>query len=199
MSQVTLPATTERARGSRNARRLRHSGSIPAVVYGEGVDPLPVAVDAKAFRAAVSGDQGLNSVITLEADGQTYLVLAREIQRHPVRGTVAHIDFQVIDPNKEVTAEIPVHLVGDAVEVRHADWEVDQTMFSLEVRSRPDQIPTHVDVDISQLKAGGAIRVSDLALPAGVEALGDTAASVVTTHPGRVAATPVASAPEVAS
>ncbi len=189
MSQVTLHASTSRAQGSSNSRRLRLAGSIPAVVYGEGVAPLPVSVDAKSFRTAVSGEQGLNSLISLDADGSTFLVMAREIQRHPVRGTVAHIDFQVVDPNKPVTTEVPLHVIGDAVEVRHADWEVDQQMFSLEIRVRPDQIPTHFDVDISALKAGNSIRVSDLVLPKGVVAVPDAHASVVTTHAGRAAAT----------
>lgn len=187
MSQVTLHATTSRGLGSRRARRLRNDGSIPAVVYGEGVSPLPVAVDAKAFRAAVSGEQGLNSLIDLDADGQRFLVMARAIQRHPVRGTVAHVDFQVIDPNKPVVAEVSLHMIGDAVEVRHADWEVDQQMFSIEVKARPDQIPTHFDVDISGLKVGSSIRVADLALPPGVESASDATATVVTTHPGRTA------------
>ncbi len=187
MSQATLHASTSRSLGSRDSRRLRLAGSIPAVVYGVGVSPLAVAVDAKAFRGAVSGAQGLNSLITLDADGQTFTVMAREIQRHPVRGTVAHIDFQVVDPNKPVVTEIPLHVVGDAVEVRHADWEVDQQLFSLEIRTRPDQIPTHLDVDISALKAGSSIRVADLELPAGVEAVADVALTVVTTHAGRAA------------
>ena len=187
MSQATLHASTSRSLGSRDSRRLRLAGSIPAVVYGVGVTPLPVAVDAKAFRGAVSGAQGLNSLITLDADGQTFTVMAREIQRHPVRGTVAHIDFQVVDPNKPVVTEIPLHVVGDAVEVRHADWEVDQQLFSLEIRTRPDQIPTHLDVDISALKAGSSIRVADLELPSGVEAVVDGALTVVTTHAGRAA------------
>lgn len=189
MSQVKLNASTSRAQGSPNSRRLRQSGLIPAVVYGHGVATLPISVDAKEFRTAVSGDQGLNSLIDLNADGQKYLVMAREIQRHPVRGTVAHIDFQVIDPNQPVLAEVPLHVVGDAVEVRHADWEVDQQMFSLEIKTRPDQIPTHIDVDISELKVGGAIRVSDLELPSGVVPAGDPAASVVTTRPSRIAKT----------
>ena len=189
MSQATLHASTSRSLGSRDSRRLRLAGSIPAVVYGVGVSPLAVAVDAKAFRGAVSGAQGLNSLITLDADGQTFTVMAREIQRHPVRGTVAHIDFQVVDPNKPVVTEIPLHVVGDAVEVRHADWEVDQQLFSLEIRTRPEQIPTHVDVDISALRPGGAIRVGDVVLPEGVEAAADRALSVVTTRAGRAAKT----------
>jgi large subunit ribosomal protein L25 len=186
-----LHAATDRTHGSASSRRLRHAGSIPAVIYGEGVEPLPVAVNAKDFRTAVSGDQGLNSLITLDADGTTYTVLAREIQRHPVRGTVSHIDFQVVDPDQPVVAEVPLHLIGDAVEVRHADWEVDQQMFSIEVRSRPSQIPNFIEVDISELVVGSAIRVGDLKLPKGVEAAGDPSVSVVATHAGR-AAKPVA-------
>ena len=190
MSQVTLSASTNRVTGSRPVRRLRAEGLIPGVVYGEGVSPLVISVNAKEFRTAVSGDQGLNTLITLDAEGHTYTVMAREIQRHPVRGTVAHIDFQVVDPNKPVTVEVPLHLVGDAVEVRHADFEVDQQLFSIQVTARPDLIPTHVDVDISELKPGGGLRISDVALPEGVEATSDPEHSVVTTRVGRVAKTP---------
>ena len=135
----------------------------------------------------MSGEQGLNSLIDLDADGKKFLVMAREIQRHPVRGTVSHIDFQVIDPTKPVVAEVPLHLVGDAVEVRHADWEVDQQMFSLEIKTRPDQIPTHIDVDISDLKVGSSIRIQDVILPQGVEPSGDPSLTVVATRAGRVA------------
>ena len=187
MSQVTLNASTSRTTGSRTSRRLRTAGSIPGVVYGVGAEPLAVAVNAKEFRTAVSGEQGLNTLLELDADGRRFLVMAREIQRHPVRGTVAHVDFQIVDPTKPVVADVALHIIGDAVEVRHADWEVDQQLFSLELRTRPDQIPTHIDVDISELRVGGTIRVADLALPAGVEPVGDPATAVVATHAGRSA------------
>jgi large subunit ribosomal protein L25 len=188
MPQVTLHALTSRERGSASSRRLRHEGGIPGVVYGHGVGPLPVSVNAKEFRTAVSGEQGLNALITMDADGTTYTVMAREIQRHPVRGTVSHVDFQVVDPNQTVVAEVPLHLVGDAIEVRHADWEVDQQMFSIEVKTRPDRIPHSIEVDISELTAGAAIRVGDLVLPEGVEAVDDASVAVVATHAGRAAA-----------
>ena len=153
---------------SASSRRLRHEGSIPAVVYGEGVAPLSVAVNAKDFRTAVSGEQGLNSLITLDADGKKYTVLAREIQRHPVRGTVSHIDFQVVDPNQPVLAEVPLHLIGDAVEVRHADWEVDQQMFSIEVtRSSRARSPTSSKSTSRTSRSARTIRVGDLVLPEG--------------------------------
>ncbi len=197
MSKVTLNASTSREKGSSNSRRLRSAGSIPGVVYGPGVSPLPISVDAKSFRTAVSGDQGLNSMIELDADGKKFLVMAREIQRHPVRGTVSHIDFQVVDPKSTVIAEVPLHMVGDAVEVRHADWEIDQQMFSLEIKTRPDTIPTHIDVDISDLKVGDSIRVSDIVLPEGVEPAVDHTLSVVTTRAGRTVKT--AGGPETAA
>ena len=197
MSKVTLNASTSREKGSSNSRRLRSAGSIPGVVYGPGVSPLPISVDAKSFRTAVSGDQGLNSMIELDADGKKFLVMAREIQRHPVRGTVSHIDLQVVDPKSTVIAEVPLHMVGDAVEVRHADWEIDQQMFSLEIKTRPDTIPTHIDVDISDLKVGDSIRVSDIVLPEGVEPAVDHTLSVVTTRAGRTVKT--AGGPETAA
>ena len=187
MSQVTLNASTSRTTGSRTSRRLRSAGSIPGVVYGVGSEPLAVAVNAKEFRTAVSGEQGLNTLLELDADGRRFLVMAREIQRHPVRGTVAHVDFQIVDPNKPVVADVALHIIGDAVEVRHADWEVDQQLFSLELRTRPDQIPTHIDVDITELRVGGTIRIADLVLPAGVEPVGEPATAVVATHAGRSA------------
>ncbi len=189
MSRVTLQASTDREAGSRASRRLRRAGAIPGVVYGPGVAPIAVAVDARAFRQAVSGERGLNSLIELSAEGQSFVVMAREVQRHPVRGTVAHIDFQVVDPDAPVVVEVPVHLVGDAVEVRHADWEVDQQVFAVELRTQPERIPTHVEVDVSALHAGGSIRLSDVVLPAGVTAIGDPNATVVATHAGRVTKT----------
>ncbi|MEI6710221.1 MAG: 50S ribosomal protein L25 [Actinomycetota bacterium] len=197
MSQITLSAATDRVHGSASSRRLRIAGSIPGVMYGEGVTPVPLSVNAKEFRTAVSGEQGLNSLINLEVAGKSYTVLARELQRHKVRGTVAHIDFQVVDPNKPVVAEVPLHVIGDAVEVRHADWEVDQQLFNIEVKARPSDIPTFVNVDINELKPGGAIRISDLTLPAGVEATADPHLAVVATFPGRAAKqTEAAAAPE---
>jgi large subunit ribosomal protein L25 len=187
MSQVTLSASTDREGGTRSSRRLRAAGHIPGVVYGVGVSPVSVAVNAKEFRNAVSGEQGLNTVITLDASGTSYTVLAREIQRHKVRGTVAHIDFQVVDLNKPVAAQVPLHVIGDAVEVRHADWEIDQQLFNLEVLATPTNIPTFINVDISALTPGHTIRVKDLELPAGVAPAGDPNVAVIATFAGRAA------------
>ena len=189
MPDITLTAELGRPIGSSDTRRLRSEGKIPGVVYGPGVGPLPIAVDAKAFRQALSGEQGLNTLLDLVAGSKHYLVLAREIQRHPVRGTVHHVDFQVVNRSQGVEVEVPLQVIGDAVEVRHHDWEVDQQLFSIHVKAQPDRIPNSITVDISELQVGGAIRISDLELPDGVEATQDPQTTVIGTHAARVAAT----------
>ena len=141
---------------------------MPAVVYGQGVDAFPVSVKARDLRNALSTEAGLNAVLSLRVDGQRFLTMARELQRHPVRGTVMHVDFQVVDPNREVSADVPITLVGEAVELSRADGLLDQQLFALPVRARPADIPTHLEVDVSALVIGAAVRVSEIALAEGV-------------------------------
>jgi large subunit ribosomal protein L25 len=186
MAEITLVAEAGRAAGSRPTRRLRAEGRIPAVVYGHGADPIAVSVVGRDLRAALSTEAGLNALLSLQVDGSSYLTMAREIQRHPVRGTVLHVDFQVVDREQQVSAEVPVNLVGEATEVDHADGVVDQQLFSLPVKARPEDIPSHVEVDISALTVGTSVRVSDVTLPAGVELDIDPDTTVVTGVPPRV-------------
>jgi len=188
MADITLVAEPGRPIGSRAARRLRGAGRIPAVVYGTGVDPIPVTVGARELRSALSTPAGLNAVLTLTFDGSTYPTLARELQRHPVRGTLIHVDFQVVDLNVETRAEVTISLVGDAVELHRADGVVDQQMFALTVRARPADIPPSLELDISDLTVGDALRVADLALPSGVATDVDPETVVVAGQASRVAA-----------
>jgi large subunit ribosomal protein L25 len=169
MAEITLVAEAGRTTGTSSSRRLRTAGRIPAVIYGEGVaEPLPVSVVAREVRHVLTSAAGLNAVLSVEVDGQRYLALARELQRHPVRGTLLHLDLQVVDPDKTIASEIPITLVGEAVELHRADGIVDQQVFNLTVHSRPAHIPSHVELDISSLTLGGSLRVSDLPLPDGV-------------------------------
>ncbi|MHB8439392.1 MAG: 50S ribosomal protein L25, partial [Acidimicrobiales bacterium] len=188
MADTTLVAETGRPSGSRPARRLRTSGRIPGVVYGTGVEPIPVSVGARELRAALSTDAGLNAVLTLDVDGKQYPTLARELQRHPVRGTLVHVDFQVVDLRIETHADVAVTLVGEAIEVQRADGVVDQLVFALTVRARPTDIPAHLELDISELTVGAALRVADLTLPPGVSTDVDPETVVVAGQASRTAA-----------
>jgi large subunit ribosomal protein L25 len=188
MPEITLHAELGRTLGSRPARRLRHEGMIPGVVYGHGTEPVPVTVAARDLRVALSGESGSNTLLSLVAGDQTFLTLAREMQRHPVRGTVTHVDFQIVRRDEIIAAEVPITLIGEALEVAHGDGLVDQQLFNLPVRARPADIPSVVEVDVTSLTIGGALRVADLVLPDGVTTDLDDDVAIVTGQPPRVVA-----------
>lgn len=186
MAEITLPVERGRTTGSRAAGRLRAAGKIPGVVYGHGIEPLPVAVDARALRSALSTDAGMNALLNLTLDGTTHLTLARELQRHPVRHTVLHVDFQIVRRDEVISVDVPVTLVGEADAVHRGDGVIDHQLFTLHVRATPASVPNAIEVDISGLAIGDTIRVGDLTLPAGVETEVDPDQPVVTGQPPQV-------------
>ena len=186
MPDTTLTAHTGREIGSSSTRRLRAEGKIPGVVYGHGTDPISVAVVAREFQIAMSGDAGLNTLLQLKVDGKDLLTMARDIQHHPVRNVVSHVDFLIVNVDELISAEVTINLVGEAVEVGHGDGIVDQQLFTLHVKAKPNEIPPSVDIDISELTIGGALHVSDIIIPAGVELESDLDATVVAGNPPRV-------------
>ncbi|MCY3619404.1 MAG: 50S ribosomal protein L25 [Acidimicrobiaceae bacterium] len=173
MAMNLLTAETGRPRGTRPSRRLRRTGRVPAVVYGMGENPITVSVDRADLRGALSTDAGLNALITLEVDGDRQLSIVKDLQRHPVRRDVLHVDFLRIDPDQEVEVDVPLVLVGEAKKVTQASGMVDQVMHQVPLRAKPSDIPTEVTADVSDLEVGSSLRVSDIDLPAGVTPSGD--------------------------
>jgi large subunit ribosomal protein L25 len=189
MPEVTLTAEAGRETGSSSTRRLRSQGKIPGVVYGHGADPIAVSVVAREFQIALSGEAGLNTLLTLEVGQQNFLTLARDIQHHPFRNVVTHVDFLIVSRDDVISAEIPINLVGEPVEVHHGDGIVDQQLFTLAIKAKPADIPPSVDIDISGLTIGASLHVSDITVPRGVELETDPEATVVAGQPPRVQAT----------
>lgn len=188
MEEVTLAAQAGRVTGSAAARRLRTAGKVPAVLYGHGVDPQPLAVDGRALRLALNHEAGLNALISLDVAGHRHLAMARQLQRDPRRGTVTHVDFVIVRRDEVVTAEVPLHLEGEAEAVHREDGLVEQQVFSLTVHATPAHIPPHIEVDISGLGIGDVIRVGDLRLPRGVTTDLDPEEPVVAGQASRVTA-----------
>jgi len=186
MAEVVLAAEVGRPTGSRAVRRLRREGKIPGVIYGHGTEPLPVAVAAREFRAALTGEAGLNQLLSLDTGGSTYLTLAREMQRHPVAQTVTHVDFVIVRRDEVISADVPITLVGEATAVHHGDGLVEQQLFTLTINALPADIPSAIEADVSELAIGGQVRVSDLTLPAGVTTDVDPDSAVVIGQPPRV-------------
>ena len=186
MADVTLAAEVGRPLGSRATRRLRREGKIPGVIYGHGTDPVSVAVEARELRHALNGEAGANQLLSLETGSGTYLTLAREMQRHPVAQTVTHVDFQIVRRDEVISADVPIVLTGEALEVQHGDGLVDQQMFTLPIRALPAAIPTSVEIDITELTIGAQLRVSDLTLPDGVTTDVDPETAIAIGQPPRV-------------
>src|SRR5687767_13608008 len=180
MAEIILKATPRPPQGTRPARRLRNEGKVPGVVYGLGGDPVTLTVEWRELRAALVTEQGLNAVIHLEVDGERTPTLVKEIQRHPVRRNVLHVDFIRVDLNKPVDVEVPIHLEGEAEAVQREGGVIDQTLTSLTITAKPDDIPAGLTVDISDLEIGGSKHVSDITLPAGVTTPVDPEETVVT-------------------
>ncbi len=184
MAEITVTADTGRPIGSRASGRLRAEGRVPGVVYGLGKEPQPVAVQWRELRHALTGDAGLNALIDLHVGSDVELVMVKELQRHPLRRDVLHVDFLRVSRDQELTVDVPIVLSGEAKGVLDADGTVDQVLHALTVHAKPQAIPNELTLDISGLALGDTLRVADLSLPADVTTSIDLDEAVVTTSVG---------------
>ncbi|MCQ3813694.1 MAG: 50S ribosomal protein L25 [Acidimicrobiia bacterium] len=166
--QLLLNATRGRPEGTRASRRLRRQGNVPAIIYGLDREPVSVSVAWSDLRLALNTDAGINALITLRIDGEEQLSIVKDLQRHPVRREVIHVDFLRVTTDQEIEVDVPLVLVGEALEVTRANGMVDQTMYSLAVSAKPADVPDEIEVDISGLSLGDSIKVASLTLPSGV-------------------------------
>ncbi|MGH9059491.1 MAG: 50S ribosomal protein L25 [Acidimicrobiales bacterium] len=188
MAEITLKAERGRTTGSSASRRLRSSGRIPGVVYGHGHQAVSVSIDAREFRHALSGDAGLNQLLNLEVGSESLLTMARVLQRHPVRNTVVHVDFQIVSRTEIITADVPIIHTGVAKAVFQEQGVIEQPLTTLTVNSLPANIPNELVVDISEMAIGDTIRVGDLALPRDVTTDVDPEEAVIIAATSAVAA-----------
>ena len=170
---ATLSAETGRTTGSSSSRRLRAADRIPGILYGHGMTPVVLSVARRDLRIALSGPAGQNTILNLSVDGSSYNAVVKEMQRHPVRRNVSHIDFVQINLTEEIVMSVPVHLTGVAKQVVAAGGLVDAAVDSIEVRTTPANVPNEIVIDITDLTPESVIHLADLKLPAGVVAIGD--------------------------
>ena len=188
MSDSVLIAEAGRTTGSAESLRIRREDRIPAVVYGQGMEPLSISVNRRDLRIALSGTAGMNTILDLTVNGDVYPAIVKEVQRHPVRRTVAHVDFIQIDLTEEITVSVPVRLEGEAKQVAMNNGLVDQQMMEIQVRTTPRNIPDELVIDINEMTVDTVITVADVDLPSGVTAVSAEDQTVVTVVTLRVAA-----------
>ncbi len=188
MATASLNATVRNERGTGVARKLRQAGKVPAVIYGHGREPQSLVVDTREIEKLLSQVSAASTVIDLSVDGSSARTLIREIQRHPFKRHIVHVDFQELVAGEKVTVSVPIRFTGTADGVRNSGGILEETMHQLHIRVDPSIIPDHIDVDVTPLTIGHSIHIRDLSLPEGVTVLDDAGATVcVCTAPKTVA------------
>ena len=173
--RVTLQVTERDADqvGSRRARRLRREGMVPGVLYGKG-DARAILVGERDLRTVLTGPSGLHAIVDVVIEGQKtpHHAVLKEYQRHPVRGTLTHVDFHEVRLDRPIQATVSVQFIGESPGAKQGGV-VQQVTRELRVEALPTAVPEHVEADISALEVGGTVRVADLPAIEGVAYLDD--------------------------
>src|ERR1700704_6170209 len=195
--QVKLTAERRTAIGRSAVRKLKASGSVPAVMYGSKDKPEPLQVSRRDINALLSHASGENILVELEiaGDGKNRLALGQEIQHSPVGGDVLHVDFHAVSMDEKIEAEVPVEPFGIANGVKNFGGLLEQSLRALPVECLPRDLPDRITVDVSALNIGDSIHVRDLQLPTGVTAKAQPDLTVFSVIAPVVEEEPVAAVP----
>ena len=173
MSETFLLQVSKRTVTGKQVKRLRAQGLAPAVLYGPGIEAVPLQIDARALADTLAAAGGVN-LITLDIEGEKQLSLVRDVQRDAITGALLHADFYAVTAGHTITAEIPLVHTGASPIVASGDGLMLTNITQVEIECLPKDLPTELSIDLSQLtKVGSSITVKDLTLPPGVTALSD--------------------------
>ena len=161
------PRTDE---GKGASRRLRRSGRIPAILYGGDQQPQSISLDHNKIFHDLCEETFYSHILNLQLEGKTQKVILRDVQRHPAKAIVLHVDFQRIDGKQTLNIHVPLHFIGDDLcpGVKMEGGQVSHQIIEVEITCLPKDIPEFIEVDMTQLKIGDSIHLSDLKLPEGV-------------------------------
>jgi large subunit ribosomal protein L25 len=170
VAEVALQAEVRAERGKGHARRLRAAGKVPGTLYGRGIDAVAVKVDARELVHTLSTDAGANVLIDLKVGSDTHLTLARSLDKHPIRGTILHVDFLKIARDVVITVDVPLHFDGEARGVKEGGV-LEHHLWQLHVECLPGNVPERINIDVSNMDIGSIVRVADVHVPDGVTVL----------------------------
>ncbi len=167
MSQkLVIEAVSRSDKGKGASRRLRHAGKFPAVVYGTGKDPVSLEIEHRLAWRAQQEESFYTQVLSLVIDGNAEDVIVKDMQRHPFKPVIMHIDFQRVDPNKAVHTIVPLHFVNEEAAAKKGG-SVSHLLNELEVSCLPANLPEFIEVDLADIEVGQTLHISELKLPEG--------------------------------
>lgn len=166
----TIDAEPRSDLGKGASRRLRRGGRVPAVLYGAGKDPESISLDHNKITHELANEGFYAHVLTVNLAGKKQKVVLRDLQRHPAKPVIMHVDFLRVSDDHEINMHVPLHFIGDDVcpGVKQEGGQVSHHMIEVEVTCLPRDIPEFIEVDVSQLHLGESIHLSELELPPGV-------------------------------
>jgi len=166
-----IPASSRKDEGRGASRRLRRAGQVPAIVYGNDQDPESIQIEHGAVWLASQNEWFYSAILDLKLDGTTQKVLLRDLQRHPFKAQLLHLDFQRIDENKKIRIRVPLHFLNQEKSPagKTSGVVISHALTDLEIACLPRDLPEFVAVDLADLEVGDIVHISDLKLPAGVE------------------------------
>ena len=196
MATVSLSAKTRETIGTGNARKLRQAGEVPGVIYGHSREAQSLSLNGRELDRLLTQIAGTSTVVELTMDGKTARTLIREVQRHPFKKQILHVDFQELVAGEKVTLRVPLRFQGTPIGVRENGGILEETMHQITLRVDPASIPDHIDVDVTGIAIGHSVHIRDLQLPQGAEIMDDEDAPVAIVSAPRavVEETPVAGA-----
>lgn len=180
-----LKAERRDGTGKGAARKIRASGKVPAVVYGQGIDPLHLTIDSRELFHLLHTDAGMNVLVDLRVDGDHFLAMPREVQQDHLRGRFLHVDFLRIARDEKITVDVPVHLVGESHGVKEGGV-IEHHLWNLHVECFPQDVPAAVEADITPLGINESLKVSDLRIPDKVTVLTPSEETIVSVVPPQV-------------
>jgi large subunit ribosomal protein L25 len=178
MATATLSAEGRTETGKGAARKLRATGRVPAVVYGHAREPQSLSLQTREFEKLLSQIATGSTVVELSLGGAITKTLIREVQRHPFKKSILHVDFQELVAGEKVTVDVPLVYVGVPEGVRLSGALLEQILHSIEILVDPANIPNHIDVDVTALAMGHSLHVRDIPVGAGIEVLTDEDATI---------------------
>ncbi len=164
MNAISLSAAARPAFGKGAARKLRRDGLIPALVYAQGGEPTHISVDPHELKLIFQKSGNPNTLLSIEVDGNTHVVLVKDSQKHPVSRSLLHVDFYAVEADREVVVEVPVRTVGKS-EGEKLGGRLQMLRRTVPVACMPAHIPATLDADVNGLEVGEFLRTSDLVAP----------------------------------
>lgn len=167
---MKFSATSRKEQGSSASRRLRRAGLVPGIVYGSSVEPTPISIEHNPLYHALRVEAFHSSILDMELDGQTEKVLLRDVQWHPYKPLVMHIDFQRVAADEQLTVRVPLHFINAEISpaVKLSAAIISHVMTEIEINCLPQDLPSFIEVDLATLETTQTVHVNDLKLPAGV-------------------------------